>query len=43
MRNHSFSTLTVAISHQCCIDNQNIHNTNDHMRLSCVRDGMLNF
>ena len=43
MRNHSFSTLCVAIYQQCCIDNQYIHNTNDHMCLSCVRDDMLNF
>ena len=35
--------LTVAISQQCCIDNQNIHNTNSHTCLSCVRDDMLNF
>ena len=25
MRNHSFSTLNVAIPQQCCIDYQNIH------------------
>ena len=43
MRDHTFSTLTVAISQQGCIDNQNIHNTNNHMCLSCVRDDMLNF
>ena len=43
MRNHSFSTLTVAISQQCCIDNQTIHNINNHICLSCVCDGMLNF
>ena len=43
MLNHSFSTFTVAIFQQCCIDNQNIYNTNNHMCLSCVRDDMLNF
>ena len=43
MLNHPFSTLPVAISQQCCIDNQNIHNTNNHMCLSCVHDDMLNF
>ena len=42
MRNHSFSTFTVAISQHSCIDNQKIHNTNN-MCLSCVRDDMLNF
>ena len=42
MRNHPFSTLPVAISRQCCIDNQNVHNTNSHMCLSCVRDDILN-
>ena len=41
--NHPFSTIPVAISQRCCIDNQNIHNTNKHMCLSCVRDDMLNF
>ena len=43
MRNHPFSTLPVAISRQCCIDNQNIHSTNNHTCLSCVRDDILNF
>ena len=43
MRNQSFSTLPVAIFRQCCINNQNIHNTNNHMCLSCVRDEMLKF
>ena len=43
MRNRPFSTLPLAISQQCCIDNQNIHSTNNHMCLSCVRDDMLNF
>ena len=38
MRNHSFPTLTVAISQKCCIDNQNIHNTKNHMCLSCMHD-----
>ena len=42
MPNHPFSTLPVAISKQCCIDNQNIHNTNNQMCLSCVRDDTLN-
>ena len=42
MRNHSFSIFTVAISQQCYIDNQTIHNTNNHMCISCVRDDMLN-
>ena len=40
---HPFSTLPVAISGQCCIDNENFHNTNHYMCLSCVRDDMLNF
>ena len=40
MRNHSFSTLIVVISRECCIDNQNIHNTNNHMCLSCMCDDM---
>ena len=31
MRNQSFSTLPVAIFRQCCINNQNIHNTNNHI------------
>ena len=43
MRNHSFSTLTVAISQHCCIDYQNIYNTNNNMCLLCVRDDMLSF
>ena len=43
MRNHPFSTIPVAISRQCYIDNQNIQNTNNHMCLSCVCDDMLNF
>ena len=43
MCNHPFSTLPVAVSQQCCIDNQSIHNTNNHMCLSCVCEGMLNF
>ena len=36
MRNHSFSTLTMAISPQCCINNQNIHNTHNHMSIVCL-------
>ena len=43
MRNHSFSILIMPISQQCCIENQKIHNTNNHMCLSCVSDNMLNF
>ena len=43
MRDHPFSILPVAIFQQCCIDNQNIRNTNNHMCLSCGRDDMLNF
>ena len=43
MRNHSFSTPIVSISQQCCIDIQNIQNTNKHMCLSRVRDDILNF
>ena len=43
MRNQPFSTLPVAIFRQCCINNKNIRNTNNHMCLSCVRDDMLNF
>ena len=43
MRNRSYSTLTVAIAQQRCINNQNIHNTNDHMCLSWVRVDMMNF
>ena len=39
MHNHPFLTLP---SRQCCIDNQNIHNTNNHMCLSCERDDILN-
>ena len=41
MRNQPFSTLPVPIFRQCCINNQNIHNTNNHMCLSCVRDDMV--
>ena len=41
MRNHGFATLTVVISQQRCIDNQNIHNKNKHMCLSCVRSTKL--
>ena len=29
MHKHPFLTLPVAISRQCCIDKQNIHNTNN--------------
>ena len=43
MRNQPFSTLPVPIFRQCCINNQNIYNTDNHMCLSCVRDDMLNF
>ena len=43
MRKQLFSTLSTAIFWQSCIKNQNIHNTNNHMCLSCVRDDMLNF
>ena len=42
MCNHPFSTLPVAISQQCRINNQNIHNTNNHMYLWCVHDDKLN-
>ena len=43
MRNHPFSNLPMAISQQCYIDKRNIHNTNNYMCSSCVRDDMLNF
>ena len=33
MHNHPILTLSVAISGQCCIDNHNIYNTNNHMCL----------
>ena len=42
MCNHPFWTLPVVISQQCCIDNQNIYNTNNHMCLWCVHNDMLN-
>ena len=43
MCNQPFSTTPLAIFRQRCINNQNIHNINNHMCLSCVHDDMLNF
>ena len=36
MRNQPFWTLPVAIFRQYCINNQNIHNTNNHVSIVCT-------